>query len=106
MVTPKPLLQLALDVPETATCGNTAKIRATLTTTDNTPVNAMIPLKVSIEDANGVAAEGSGYYAAEKGVLEISLDLAPNEDPGVWQVRVRDLASGMESVQWMKVAGK
>lgn len=106
LVTPKPLLKLTLDVPETATCGNTAKIRATLTTTDDSPVNAIIPLKVIIEDANGVAAEGSGYYAAEKGALEISLDLAPNEDPGVWQVRVRDLASGMESVQWMKVAGK
>lgn len=103
MITPKPLLQLALDVPETATCGNTAKIRATLSTTDNSVTSAIVPVQVSIEDANGVAAEGSGYYAAEKGALEISLDLAPNEDPGAWQIRVRELASGMESVKWMKV---
>ncbi|MES2594254.1 MAG: LamG domain-containing protein [Verrucomicrobiota bacterium] len=106
MITPKPLLQLALDVPATATCGNVAKVRATLSTTDASAISAIVPIQVSIEDANGVAAEGSGYYAAEKGVLEVSLDLAPNEDPGTWQIRVRELASGMESVKWMKVSNQ
>jgi hypothetical protein len=103
MITPKSLLNLALDVPATATCGNIAKITATITTTDASPIAAILPLQVSIQDANGVSAEGSGYYAAEKGTLTVSLDLAPNEDPGTWQIKVRDLASGMESVKWMKV---
>ncbi|MCA1964611.1 MAG: hypothetical protein LDL31_11750, partial [Prosthecobacter sp.] len=103
MVIPKPLLQLALDVPATATCGNTAKVTATLTTTDEAAAPGHVPLQVEIQDANGVRAEGSGWYAMEKGRLEISLDLAPNEDPGTWQVRVRELASGMEAVKWMQV---
>jgi hypothetical protein len=103
LVTPKSLLNLALDVPATATCGNTAQITATITTTDASPLAAILPLEVTVQDANGVRAEGSGYYAAEKGTLTVSLDLAPNEDPGVWQIKVRDLASGMESVRWMKV---
>jgi hypothetical protein len=103
MVTPKPLLRLDIDVPATATRGNVATISATITATDTTPVSAILPLHVSIQDANGVDAEGCGYYAAEKGKLSVSLDLAPNEDAGAWQIKVRDLASGMESVKWMQV---
>ncbi len=104
MVTPRPLLNLALDVPATATCGNTAKVTATLTTTDEAAAPGHVPVEVEIQDANGARAEGSGWYAMEKGRLEISLDLARNEDPGTWQVRVRELASGMEAVKWMQVA--
>lgn len=103
MVIPKPLLQLGLDAPATATRANVAKIRVSLTTTEAAPVNAVLPVQVSVQDANGVSTEGSGFYAAEKGELEIPLDLAPNEDPGVWQIQVRDLASGMEVVKWMTV---
>jgi len=103
MVIPKSLLQLGLDVPATATRGNVAKIRVSLTTTDNAPVNAVLPVQVRVQDANGVSTEGSGFYAAKNGELEVSLDLAPNEDPGTWQIQVRDLASGMEAVKWMTV---
>lgn len=103
MITPKPLLQFALDVPATATCGNVARITASITTTEGAAVSGIIPLSVEIQDANGVRTEGSGFYAAEKGTFTLPLDLASNEDPGTWQIRVRDLASGMESVKWMKV---
>ncbi len=106
MILPKPLLQLAVDLPATATCGNIAKITAMLTLTDETPAPGHVPLEVEIQDANGVRAEGSGWYAMEKGRLELSLDLATNEDPGTWQVRVRELASGMEVTKWMQVSAK
>ena len=66
----------------------------------------MIPVRVDIRDANGKAAEGSGFYAAENGIVEIKLDLAPNEDPGSWEVRVKELASGMEARKWMRVTLK
>lgn len=106
MVTPKPLLKLSLDVPATATCGNAAKVEVSLTTTDDALVPGHVPVKVDIRDANGVRTEGSGYYALEKGRLELSLDIASNEDPGTWQIQVRDLASGMEKTQWMQVSRK
>jgi hypothetical protein len=103
MVTPKPLLGLQLEVPESATVGNAAKIMAKITTTQDTPTKAVIPVRVDVRDANGKLTEGSGFYAAENGIAELSLDLAPNEDPGTWEIRVKELASGMEAVRWMRV---
>ncbi len=103
LVMPKPLLGIQLDVPENATLSNTAKISARLTTTQEAPTKAVIPVRVDIRNANGSAAEGSGFYAAENGSIELSLNLAPNEDPGTWEIRVKELASGMEAVKWMRV---
>ncbi|MBN8422681.1 MAG: LamG domain-containing protein [Verrucomicrobia bacterium] len=106
MVMPKPLLGLKLEVPENAVVGNSAKIAVSITTTQEAPTKAVIPVRVDIRDANGKAAEGSGFYAAENGIVEIKLDLAPNEDPGSWEVRVKELASGMEARKWMRVTLK
>lgn len=103
MVMPKPLLGIQLDVPENATLNNAAKITARITTMQDVPMKAVIPVRVDIRDANGNQAEGSGHYAAENGIVELSLNLAPNEDPGTWEIRVKELASGMESVKWMRV---
>jgi len=103
MIMPKPLLGIQLDVPENATLNNTAKINARITTTQDAPTKAVIPVRVDIRDANGKSAEGSGFYAAENGIVELSLNLAPNEDPGTWEIRVKELASGMQAVKWMRV---
>ena len=103
LVMPKPLLGIQLDVPENATLSNTAKVSARITTTQEAPTKAVIPVRVDIRNANGSAAEGSGFHAAENGIIELSLNLAPNEDPGTWEIRVKELASGMEAVKWMRV---
>lgn len=103
LVMPKPLLGIHLDVPENATLNNTAKITVRITTTQDVSAKAVIPVRVDIRDANGKLTEGSGFYAAENGIVELSLNLAPNEDPGTWEVRVKELASGMQSVKWMRV---
>jgi hypothetical protein len=104
VILPKPLLGIELSVPENATLNNTAKLSARLTTTQEGPVKAVIPMRLDIRDANGNLAEGSGYYAAENGILETEINLAPNDDSGTWEVRIKELASGMEAVKWMKVA--
>jgi uncharacterized protein YfaS (alpha-2-macroglobulin family) len=91
-------------VPENATLNNTAKLAARITSTQEGPVKAVIPVRLDIRDANGNLAEGSGYYAAENGILEAEINLAPNDDPGTWEVRIKELASGMEAVGWMKVS--
>lgn len=104
LVLPKPLLGLKLEVPESATAGQKAAVKLQITSTADSPLKAVIPVKVDIRDANGVLTEGSGFYAAENGVLDLTLDLAPNDDAGTWEVRMKELASGMEVVRWMKVA--
>ncbi|MBK8093447.1 MAG: LamG domain-containing protein [Verrucomicrobiaceae bacterium] len=103
VVLPKPLLGLKLDLPENATAGQKAAMKLQITSTGDAPLRAVIPVKIAIRDANGVLTEGSGYYAAVNGVVDLSLDLAPNDDSGTWEVRVKELASGMEAVKWMQV---
>mgnify|MGYP001547474462 CR=1 FL=1 len=48
--------------------------------------------------------QGSGHYAAENGILALPLAIAINDDPGTWEIRVKELASGMESTQWLAVS--
>lgn len=103
MVLPKPLLGIKLDAEESATVGNTARVNVRITTTQDAPTKAVIPVRITIRDASGKTAEGSGHYAAENGIVELDLNLAPNEDPGTWEIRVKELASGMEAVKWMTV---
>lgn len=97
------LLELNLDLPETATCGNVAEARITLNTSGGRPMPAAIPVAVRIRDADGVPAEWDGYHVVENGELTLRLELARNEIPGTWEVHVRELASGIETVKWMKV---
>lgn len=103
MVLPKPLLGLKLDVPESASPGNTAKLSLQITTTQDAPTKAVVPVRLDIRDASGQSAEGSGFYAAENGIVQLDLNLAPNESPGTWEIRATELASGMEATKWMRL---
>lgn len=103
MITPKPLIQLSATAPEMAKAGNTAAIAVTITDTRQSPVKAVVPVKVEIRDANGKPAEGDGFYAAKDGVLNLKLDIAANEDSGTWSIRIQELASRMETVKYIKV---
>jgi len=98
-----PLLELNLDLPATATCGNSVEARITMNTSGGRPMPAAIPVAVRIRDSDGAPAEWDGYHVVEDGVLTLNLDLAKNETPGTWEVHVRELASGIETVKWMKV---
>ncbi len=103
LISPSPLLEMNLDLPETATCGNVAEARITLSTSGGRPMPAAIPVEVRIRDADGAPAEWDGYHVVEDGALTLRLELARNETPGTWEVHVRELASGMEAVKWMKL---
>ena len=103
MVTPKPLLGIQLEVPESVNRGGAAALKVTVTTTQDSPMQAVIPVEIQIRDANGRPAEASGNYAAENGVVGLNLDIAPNEAPGTWEIRVRERASGMQVVKWLRI---
>jgi len=103
VIMPKPLLGIELSVPENATLNHAVKLSARISTTQEGPVKAVIPVRLDIRDPSGTLVEGSGYHAAVNGMLEWSIDLASNDDPGTWEVRVKELASGMETMRWIKV---
>jgi hypothetical protein len=69
------------------------------------PLHAVVPLEVTIRDAEGRSAEFSGYYAAVDGKVEILLDVAPNDPFGIWQIAARELASGRTAVVHSRVLG-
>ncbi|WP_395751831.1 LamG domain-containing protein [Prosthecobacter sp.] len=104
LLSPSPLIEMQLDVPVVGTCGNVAEVRIGLTTSGGSPMPAAIPVEVTIRDADGAPAEFEGYHVVDNGELILRLDLARNETPGIWEVRVRELASGMEAVKWMRVS--
>jgi hypothetical protein len=103
LLSPAPLLEMNLELPETASCGNVAEAVITLLTSGGRPMPAAIPVSVRIRDSDGAAAEWDGYHVVENGMLTLRLNLARNETPGTWEVQVRELASGMETVKWMQV---
>lgn len=45
----------------------------------------------------------SGFYGAANGTLTLKLDIADNDVPGVWQIRVRELASGLIESGYVRV---
>ncbi|MBX3739679.1 MAG: LamG domain-containing protein [Akkermansiaceae bacterium] len=103
MILPAPLQSVTADLPDSIKRGETAELRVRITTGNDQPVKAVIPLEVRIRDTNGKEAEGSGYHAAKDGTLVLPLSIATNEDPGSWEIRIKELASGMETTRHTKV---
>ena len=103
MILPKALMELAVTVPEVAKAGNAATVEIALSDTRKSAIKAMIPVQIEIRDANGKPAEGDGFYAAKDGSLSLKLDIATNEDPGTWSIRVRELASRMETTKYIRI---
>ncbi len=67
------------------------------------PIEAVIPVEVKINDASGKVAEFSGYYAAVDGQIEIKLNIAKNDPPGIWTIQTKELASGKISTEYLRV---
>ncbi len=61
------------------------------------PLQVIAPLEVTIRDAQGRTAEKSGYYGAANGKLALTLDIAPNDAPGQWQIEVSERLRGQKA---------
>lgn len=94
MITERPIAKVTVSGPSEA--ARSAGVPVTVTVTDDAgrPLDAVVPLRVEVTDAQGNAAEHSGWHAAPAGQLTLTLDLAPNDAPGTWTLAIRELASG------------
>ncbi len=97
MITARPLAAVAVAAPATSARGERARVAIRVTDDTGAAVDAVVPLRVDIRDAQGQSAEGCGWYAAPGGALELALDVAPNDAPGEWTIAVRELASGRQA---------
>ena len=67
------------------------------------PLAAVVPVDVHVRDPDGRLAEFSGAYGAANGQAEIVLDIAANDPFGIWQIDVRERASGLTASGYFRV---
>jgi hypothetical protein len=105
MVSERPVARVQIKAPDVVARGKQATCTIEVQDAEGRPLDAVVPLVVDIRDAEGRRAEFSGSYAAVDGKLALTLDIAPNDPSGIWQVEARELASGRTTVQTMRVLG-
>ena len=104
MVTDEKISGVKIDAPEKCKRGDSLGCRIVVVDQKGHPLDAVIPVQVEILDPAGAEAEWSGFYGAKDSQLELKLDIAPNDKTGLWQIRVRELASGRKSVVYFRVS--
>ncbi len=105
MVTQREIHDVTIKCPDKASGGKPVTVTIAVVDSHATPIDAVVPLEVTIVDAEGREAEYSGYWAAVGGKATVQLDIAPNDPAGVWQIRVRELASEKTAVAYFRVIG-
>jgi len=104
LVTSRPIADVVVKAPEQAQLGAPLQLDISVVDDSNEPVGAVIPMKVEILDPENRLAERSGFYGAGDGRLAITADLASNDGPGEWTIRVTELASGLTREQKVAVS--
>jgi hypothetical protein len=95
MAVEKPIAAVSVSGPENVARGTMWSGSVQILDSSKQTLDAVIPLEVQIFDADGRLAEFSGFHAASDGTLSIALDVATNDQPGIWELRVHELASGL-----------
>lgn len=104
MIVDKAIGETKISGPENAVRGQQVTMNVTVSDVDGQPVDAMVPLHVQVMDPEGQAAEFSGYYGADDGRLQLTLDIAPNDRPGIWTVKATELAAGTSDELYVRVS--
>jgi hypothetical protein len=102
MVTRRPIRNISINVPKVASRSDSISIAIAVTDAGQ-PISAIIPVNVEIVDPEGRTAEFSGSYAAVDGQLTIRFDFAANDRVGMWEVRVKELASGKSASAYLRL---
>jgi hypothetical protein len=105
LVTPQPIAGITVVAPAALARGASGSVEVAVVDPNGQPIDAVVPVEVHLRDAEGRAAEFSGYYGAAGGKLSIPLELAPNEEPGTWSIEVRELASHRVARRYLRVTG-
>jgi len=104
LVSERPVEALSLEAPEQARSGGAVDLVVRVADASGETLDAVVPVELRILDPEGVPAEGSGHYGAAGGELRLTLDLAPNELAGLWEIRASEGATGRVARAWMRVA--
>lgn len=105
MVSDRAIDQVKLAGPASVTRGSKATWVAEVVDEAGKPLSAIVPVQITVRDPAGRCAEFSGAYAAVDGRVDLTLDIAPNDAPGMWEIEAIDLASGRRTGAAMRVEG-
>jgi hypothetical protein len=105
MVTPRAIESVEVQGPAAVDPGQEARLTIEVLDSAGKPVEAVVPMEVSIRDTEGRPCEWSGYYAAVGGRLTLVLQPASNDVPGVWTIEARELASGRHAALYPRLRG-
>ncbi|MGB0579698.1 MAG: LamG domain-containing protein, partial [Limisphaerales bacterium] len=103
MITPRPIDRLKLNGPESARRGESVKLSAVVADSSGEPVSAIVPIHLQIRDTTGRELEFSGHYGAKNGKLEVEIDIAPNDEIGLWEIIATELASRQSSRHYLRI---
>ena len=103
LMTPEPIVDVHFKGDDLVALSDTMQLAISVVGPSGEPIPAVVPLNVIITDPTGRQAEFSGYYGAAEGQLKLSLQIARNDYPGVWQVKVQELASGLSKSHFFRV---
>lgn len=103
MVTQEAIAQVTIELPGEARLGSPVAVKVAVRDGGGRPVDAIVPLRLDVRDPSGAQAERSGFYGAKDGHLEVQLDLAPNDSPGLWEIEARELASRRSARGYLRV---
>jgi hypothetical protein len=106
MVTDRPVEQVRLTAPATVRRGEQATVRVAVTDAAGKPVEAVVPVQITLADPSAREAEFSGYYGARDGQVQVDFLIAPNDRPGLWHLQVKELASGKVAHAFLRVGDK
>jgi hypothetical protein len=106
MITERPIDGVRISAPEQAAAGESITIAAEVLADNGERIDAVVPVRVDILDPSGDAAEFSGFYGAKGGAVEINANIAPNDIPGTWRIRVEELASGKVANAYLTVSAR
>jgi hypothetical protein len=104
MVTPEPIAAVKITAPHSVPRGAAVDVEASVVGPAGTPIPAVIPVDIAISDSAGRLAEFTGNHAAIDGRLKLKLQLGANDATGVWQIRVRELATNKQATVYMRVS--
>jgi len=96
MITRQKIDRVIVGVAIGTQLGRSFPIKVSVVDGTGRTMDAVVPVLVEVLDPRGRLAEYSGYYGAKDGETRLCIDLASNDLPGQWTVRVTELASGQK----------
>ncbi len=103
LLLPKPVGSVAIDMPKTVRAGTPFTVKARVLDHSGEPIRTIHPVILEFRNADGILTDDSTSAALENGSYVQTIIPALNGKQGIWNVTVRDLASGKHNSKTIRV---